>query len=233
MSLFTPVNLVCPQCEAAITMEAVGSVNADRRPDYRDDILNDRFQDVTCESCDTGFRLQPRFNYLDAKRRQWIAAFPSAGVVDWAEAVPEVAALFDASYGKNAPEAARAVGGALDVRLTFGWPALREKILARDHDLDDVVLELLKLDLLRRVDNAPLATGVEIRLVAAADDLLTLVWFDGPTENPLQEIHVPIEHYRAIADAPEPWQKMHDRLAECVFVDIQKLYMGDGQAAAE
>ena len=33
MSLFHPVNLVCPACGAVIVMQAVGSVNADRRPD--------------------------------------------------------------------------------------------------------------------------------------------------------------------------------------------------------
>jgi len=81
-------------------MDAVGSVNADRRPDFREDILQDRFQNVTCESCDDTFRLQPKFNYLDAGRRQWIAALPSAQMLDWIEAEAEVADLFEQSYGK-------------------------------------------------------------------------------------------------------------------------------------
>jgi hypothetical protein len=233
MSLFTPVNLVCPGCKTAILMDAVGSVNADRRPDYRDDILNDHFQDVTCVNCNETFRLQPRFNYLDAGRRQWIAAFPSARLLDWVVAEAEVAELFTTSYGKDAPQAAQDVGVDLDVRMTFGWPAVREKILAREHDLDDGVLELLKLDLIRGVDSAPVSTGVEVRLVGAGDDVLTLVWLDGPTEKPLQEIHVPIEHYKAIADNLEPWQKIYTQLTDSVFVDIQKLYMGQGRNAAE
>jgi len=214
-------------------MDAVGSVNADRRPDYRDDILNDRFQDVTCENCKATFRLQPKFNYLDAGRRQWIAAFPSAQLLDWDIAEGEVAALFEVSYGKKAPQAAQDVGADLDVRLTFGWPAVREKILAREYDLDDAVLEILKLDLIRRTDSAPIGTGIEVRLVGASDDLLTMVWLDGPTEKPLQELHVPMEHYKAIADNMEPWQKIRARIEDSVFVDIQKLYMGEGSRAAE
>ena len=233
MSLFTPVNLVCPACKEAILMDAVGSVNADRRPDVREDILHNRFQDVTCKKCDAQFRLQPSFNYLDAGRRQWIAALPSARVLDWVEAEADVQDLFAQSYGKNAPEAAQAVGAELDLRLTFGWPAVREKILAREHGLDDVALELLKLNLIRGVESAPIATGVEIRLVAANEDFLTFVWLDGPTEKALQELHVPIEHYTSIIENPAPWEKMRARIADSAFVDIQKLYMGEGRAAAQ
>jgi hypothetical protein len=233
MSLFTPVNLVCPGCKTAIVMDAVGSVNADRRPDYREDILQDRFQDVTCGDCGEHFRLQPRFNYLDAGRKQWIAALPSTGILDWAEAEAEVTALFAQSYGDKAPEAAQSVGKVLDVRLTFGWPALREKILARAHELDDTVLEILKLDLIRRVDSAPISTGVELRLVQVSDEFLILVWLDGPTEEPLQEMHVPVAHYNSIVENPKPWEKIHARLNDSVFVDIQKLYMGEGRDAAE
>lgn len=232
MSLFTPVNLVCPACKTAILMDAVGSVNADRRPDFREDILHNRFQDVTCSACDESFRLQPRFNYLDAGRRQWIAAMPSARILDWAETEAEVTALFAQSYGKDAPKAAQALGTELSVRLTFGWPAMREKLLARSHDLDDVTLEILKLDLIRKLDSAPIATGVEMRLVAANEDALSFVWLDGPTEKPLQELSVPIEHYTAITDTPEPWAKIRARIEDSIFVDIQKLYMGEGQNAA-
>ena len=67
MSLFRPVNLVCPNCKELIVMQAVGSVNADRRPDFRDAILADEFQDVTCESCQHEFRLQLLHALLDAR----------------------------------------------------------------------------------------------------------------------------------------------------------------------
>lgn len=232
MSLFHPINLVCPNCQAAVQMDAVGSVNADRRPDLRDAITDDSFQDVTCPSCEEAFRLQPQFNYLNAGRRQWIAAFPAARMPDYAEAEEEVAAIFAESYGRNAPEAARAVGDDLDVRLTFGWPAVREKLLARDHDLDDVVLELLKLDLLRRVPSSPMAVGVELRLVVASETALTLVWMDSATEHAIEEITVPMEHYAAIADDPAPWEKLRSRFDGKTFVDMQRLYMGEAAETA-
>lgn len=231
MSLFQPINLTCPNCGDLITMEAVGSVNADRRPDFRDAIMEDSFQDVTCGGCGQSFRLQPDFNYLDAGRGQWIAGMPANRMPEYLLAEDEVGNLFEQSYGGKAPAAARAVGDGLDVRLTFGWPAIREKLLAREHGLDDVVLEMAKLDMLRRMPSAPLGPGTELRLIDADDDWLSFVWLDTATEEGGDEITVARQLYDDIADDPDGWSPIRARLTDGAFVDIQKLYMGDGRAS--
>lgn len=226
MSLFHPVNLVCPNCGAAITMRAVGSVNADRRPDYRDDILEDRFQDVTCEACGTSSRLQPQFNYLDAGRGQWIAAFPAHRVQDHRELIAEISELFEESYGAGAPEAAQAVGEGLDVRLTFGWPAVREKLYLREHGLDDEIIEMMKLHMLRKLPSAPIQAGVELRCVGVTDDLLVFAWIETASEKGIETIQAPREIYDTIAANVEGWQQVRNTLQDSAFVDMQKLYMG-------
>ena len=232
MSLFHPLNVVCPFCEAVVTMEAVGSVNADRRPDLRDAILEDHFQDTACNSCGESFRLQPQFNYLDAGRRQWIAALPAVRMPHYLEAEDEVSDLFDRSYGKKAPAAAQAVGRDLDVRITFGWPAIREKLLARANDLDDTVLELLKLDIIRRIPKAPLGPGIELRLTAIMERQLAFAWINAQAEDAIEELLVPRDWYDAIAGDDEAWKATRDRLEDGPFVDMQKLYMGQGRAAS-
>ena len=231
MSLFQTVNLVCPRCGHLIVMEAVGSINADRRPDFRDAILENRFQDTTCAACGLTFRLQPDFNYLDAGRRQWIAGLPAARLADFASAEAEVADLFSQSYGARAPAAARVVGETLDVRLTFGWPAIREKILARQAGLDDVTLELLKLDLVRRSPSAPFAMGTELRLFTIIEDSLVFVWTDSTTEVAGDELVVPRSFYDAIVGAAADWAPLRARLSAGSFVDIQRLFRGEAQAA--
>lgn len=233
MSLFRPANLVCPNCEALIAMQAVGSVNADRRPDFRDAILDDDFQDVTCGSCGKSFRMQPQFNYLDVGRSQWIAGFPAMQMPEYLSFENEVAELFSSSYGAKAPKAAQEVGQALDVRLTFGWPAIREKIFARARKLDDVVLELLKLDVLRRLPEASLAPGIELRLVdfVAELDQLVFVWLESASETALQEVRVSMSAYNSIVENPEPWNGVRAILEDGAFVDMQKLYMGEGRKA--
>jgi hypothetical protein len=58
----------------------------------------------------------------------------------------------DAAFGRSAAPEARAVGGAIKPRAVFGWPALIEKILARDIGVDDETLEVAKVASLLRAE---------------------------------------------------------------------------------
>lgn len=242
MSLFVEMNLTCPECAEVFSFDAVGSVNADRRPDLRDEILEDVFQTATCSACDHSFRLEPDFNYLDVGQGQWIAALPARKARGHLEAAAEKEAVFDLSYGAGAPAAAQAVGKDLTRRLVFGWPALREKLVLAGLGFDDVLWEVAKLDLLRSLPEAPLAEGVELRLLglsgsaadpadgAGAEALLDLVWVRAESEEVLNHFQVSRDLYDGIADNPEPWVPVRAMLASGLFVDMQKLFMGEGAA---
>ena len=232
MSLFVPMNLTCPECTEVFTSEAVGSVNADRRADLRDDILAGRFQIMRCSACAHEFRLEPDFNYLDVGRSQWIAARPARALRDHLESVAEKQAVFDLSYGDEAPEAARAVGRSLQPRLVFGWPALREKLVLQENGFDDVIWEVAKLDLLRSLPDAPLAEGVDLRLLGGGEDMLDLAWIRADSEEHLNSFQVSRDLYDRISAAPAPWAAVQALLAANIFVDIQKLFMGAGEDAA-
>jgi hypothetical protein len=232
MSLFRSTNVSCPNCQKTVNMNGVGSVNADRRPDLRQAILNSNFQDQVCPHCQTSFRLAPEFNYLDMGRGQWIACMPADRVRDWIELEDQTRESFDISYGSKAPQAARAIGADLAVRLTFGWPAIREKILANDHGVDDAVLEMLKLETIRRVPSAPFDEGIELRLVGVTDTALTLVWTDAATEDELETLQVRRTLLDAIVENEEGWKSIRGQLTDGPFVDMQKLFMGQGRAAA-
>jgi hypothetical protein len=215
-------------------MAAVGSVNADRRPDLRQDILEDRFQDAACAACNKSFRLQPQFNYLDAGRGQWIAAMPANLLRDHLLLEDEARELFATSYGATAPAAAQEIGKGLTVRLTFGWPAVREKLLARQLELDDVILEMMKLHILRSVETAPLAEGIELRLIEADEETggYVFAWMETASEKAIEYLSVPTELYQAIRDNPTGWAAIRSRLDTGPFVDMQKLYMGEGRLAS-
>lgn len=221
MSLFRLKNVTCAACGKTTVAEAVGSINADRRPDYRDAILDDAFQDMTCSECGAAYRLQPDFNYLDAGRGQWIAALPAVEVLRYPEAEAEVLALFATSFGDRAPEAAQAVGRGLDVRVTFGWPGVREKILLRAHGLDDVVVEMMKLDLIRRMPGAPIAPGIELRIVAVDGEHLEGIWLRTASEAALGRTPIPRQLYDAVAADAEGWAPVRARLTAGPFVDMQ------------
>lgn len=232
MSLFKAMAITCANCDTSNDIQAVESVNADRRPDLRDAILDGSFQVFPCESCGEDIRLEPQFNYLNVEKSIWLAAYPGDRMPDYLAVEDMVSDVFDTSYGARAQAAARAIGDDLDVRLTFGWPAVREKLLLRDADISDVEIECLKIDLLRRLPEAPLSPGIELRVTEIEDDQLKFVWIDAVSEGILQEFAASRQLLAEISGNPEGWAPIRQVLQNGPFVDMQKLYMGEGREAA-
>lgn len=232
MSLFQPTELACPACGELKQFQAVHSVNADRRPDFRLAILSGDFQKEPCQKCGELFRLQPEFTYLDLARNQWIAAFPFEKLAEWESIEKHATAAFSKAFGEQASPAAKQLGGDLKPRVTFGWPALAEKILAAEHQLDDVQLELLKMAILRSQDESLLSEMTELRLVAAAEDSLTLDWLVTATEESADRMAVPREAYDDIVADQEAWKALRDEVASGLFVDMQRLMIVSREPAA-
>ncbi|MCW3784752.1 CpXC domain-containing protein [Defluviimonas salinarum] len=228
MSLFSNTGITCQECGHVYTIEAVGSVNADRRPDLRDAILDDTFQVIECPNCGFAFRLEPLFNYLDVGRGQWIMSLPGRQMSDYGELETEAQELFDTTYGVKTTGAAREIGDALAPRLTFGWPAVREKILIADLDLDDVVVEMVKMDLIRRMDEVPMRRGIECRLIGLDVERMQFRWLDTEDEGAVMGVSVGKELYDVIAEDTDGWAELRALLTAGPFVDMQRTYMSDG-----
>jgi hypothetical protein len=226
MSIFHTTQLPCPACGTKVDFETVHSVNADRRPDLRDAIRSGEFQRETCPSCQTLFRLDPQFTYIDQGQRSWIAVFPLDDLAQWREREAEVRATYDLAFGAGAPAPARAIGKQLRPRLVFGWPALREKLATSQHRLDDLQLELMKIGLLRSGTGGPLGDTTELRfLEVSADgkDELVLAWIESRTAEFVQGLRVPRQLYDDVAAEAEDWQDLRESLAEGLFVDMKRL----------
>lgn len=232
MSLFEMTSITCPSCGTTTDFQAAGSVNADRRPDLREEILANTFQTVACPTCREAMRLEPVVNYLDVENGLWIAAYPPRQIADYLDREDEVQALFDQSYGPDASQSAQEVGALLRPRLIFGWPALREKLVLQMNGLDDVSVEMLKLDLLRRLPQAPLRPGVELRLIDVTDDALGFVWVETASEVVLQTFSAQRLLLDHIMGDTEGWNDIRQSLTGGMFVDMQKLYLGEGRDAA-
>lgn len=232
MSLFETTSIQCPVCDTLSDFQAAGSVNADRRPDLREQILDNSFQNVTCPSCGEAMRLEPIVNYLDVELGLWLAAYPPRQIGDYLTLEDEVQALFDESYGAAASASAQDVGESLLPRLTFGWPATCEKLFLRKEGLDDVVIEMLKLDLLRRLPEAPLRPGVELRVTTVSDAALGFVWIETASEEILQAFECSKALLAEIEGNLDAWAPIRASLTSGLFVDMQKLYLGEGRNAA-
>ena len=224
MSLFKTIEIKCPACGVTTPFEAVHSVNADRRPDLRQEILANEFQRVQCGSCSAPFRLDPSFNYIDLERGQWIAALPVVELDNWKLREDAARQTFGLAWGEGAGEEAREIGAALRPRLTFGWPALREKLLAREHGLDDVALEACKAAAMRIKGDIPLAGDVDLRLVEAGSDRLMLSWIRSADNAMGEAFAVPRSlHDSIVADEAGEWKGFKLDFADALFVDLNRL----------
>jgi hypothetical protein len=226
MSLFYTVTAHCPACEAANTVQLSASVNADRRPDLREAILDGTFQATTCSSCGAAVRLPSHITYIDMRRRQWILVEAIARIDDWQAVETEATDLFNESFGPAAPPVQREVGADLQTRLVFGWPALREKLIAGEAGLDDVVLELMKIAVLRNVPAPPMSDGTEMRLVVADAETLTMRWIESVSEKAVADLPIERSLYDDLAADLEPWAALKAELEAGRYVDVNRILRG-------
>jgi hypothetical protein len=231
MSILTMVKLSCPTCGTANDFESVQSVNADRRPDMREAILKGEFQRQPCVACGKVFRLDTGFVYVDLGRKLWISARPVTGFDAWQQHEADARALFERAYGSGAPRAVRELADGVRPRLVFGWPALREKLIVAEAGLDDTVLELLKMAMLRNLDEIPFAADTTLRLVdLAPPDKLVTAWVANPDDATTGMKAVPRKLYDDIvadlgrAEASR-WAPVRAEFDGALFVDVDRLML--------
>jgi hypothetical protein len=222
MSIFHTQTVHCPACATPVEFQLVFSVNADRRPDLREAILSGTFQRQPCPSCGTAFRVDPEFTYVELRQRLFIGVWPLAKRAKWQDCAEQTAQAFERGYGTGASTEASKLGAGIQPRAVFGWPALVEKILARQAGIDDCTLELAKVMALRHGNRTPVPGRRELRLVEAGADVFVLAWVrpaDGQVEDALR---VPRTLLAEIEAEPETFQELRDEIGSGLVVDFQR-----------
>ena len=224
MSLFIHVTATCTKCGKAAETDLAASVNADRRPDLRAAILEGTFQSMVCEGCGTAIRLPAHLNYIALDSDQWILVEDTDRLETWYVAEKEATRLYDQSFGRLAPKVQRQMGETIAARLVFGWTALREKLIAHDAGLDDGILEVLKMGILRNVPAPPLNDRTELRLVDVEEDGgFVMRWVNGLTEEGIADLPVPRALYDTLAANLGPWEALLADVRQGLFVDMNRL----------
>lgn len=232
MSVMRNIRLNCPACSGELQFEAAHSVNADRRPDLRDAIIGETFQSQDCLHCGETFRLAPELNYLDLGRGQWIGAHAVDELGRWKEIEDRDRELFNRAFGAAAPKAARAIGANLTPRITFGWPAMREKVILPELRLDDLTVELVKIAILRAMEESPLDQDTELRLVDADSDTLHMVWFQVPSEEVVDSFQVPRALYDEVTADVDGWAAIRSQFENALFVDMNRMLIPEEAESA-
>lgn len=231
MSIFHPVLATCGACGTQAPIERSASVNADRRPDLRESIMDGSFQAAPCPKCGAMMRLAPHLTYMDMERGLWVVAAEPPRMAEWPDVEAEALAVFDKSFGSAAPASGQALGEGLRPRLVFGWPALREKLECAALGLDDVTVELVKMAIIRNVPDAPLADETELRLVDGNAETLEFAWMVTESEKGLSSLSVPRALYDGIA-TDEAWTALRARFDGALLVDFRRFIEGPALRAA-
>jgi hypothetical protein len=167
--------------------------------------------------------MDPEFTYLDVKRKQWLLVRPFADVDTWQEMEEYATSFFEAAFGPKAPGASQRLGQGMRAQVTFGWPAVREKLVCVDNGIDDVELELTKFTLLRNSEVCPLSDTTECRLIGVDGNQLVLVWTDVDTEAVIEALKVPKGLYDEIAADKTGWRELREQVSAGPFVDMRRL----------
>ena len=161
--------------------------------------------------------MSPDFNYVDAGRGQWIGALPRKQSSEADACEDRARGLFKDLHETEAPEHALAQAAGLTARITFGWAALKEKILAAEAQLSDVVLELWKSDLLGNSETTERA-GAEFRLHEIDGDDLVLAWIDD-SENVVETVRRPRSQFSDFNQNEVDHSELPQRFAGVLYVD--------------
>lgn len=224
MSLFRTVLAECPSCKAPNSFELVHSVNADRRPDLRDEILERRFQEQACTGCGNVFRLEPEFSYVHNGGGLWLGVWPASKLDQWADCEARSRKAFDGFFGEAASAAAQAIGRELKPRVAFGWEGAHEKLVVMAAGIDDVTLELAKISLLRAVDGLGPMDDRELRLLGVGEDgNMVFGLFDTGSEALQDTLFVPRTLLDEIEADAEGWKALRNGFSGALFVDVARL----------
>jgi hypothetical protein len=150
MSFFVHAKVACSACAHVYDADIAESLHISTRPDVREDILAGRFHRFRCPVCAAWTIIEKLLAYTDFERHHWFTVVPTVELPFLAQWREFAESTFRATMIERCPALVREeMAPRMLERLVFGLAALRDKLIALDHGLDDRVLEILKLELLR------------------------------------------------------------------------------------
>jgi hypothetical protein len=171
MSWFETESFTCPRCSGTFTASTADTINVTRMPSARDRILDGTFHRFGCETCGETITIDRTFLYSDLRREQFIHVFPVDHAGDWPQWEEIAGQTFWQAF-TPAPPAMREVATRFRVRAVFGLAALADKLRAWDADLDDAIVETLKLELAATHPVVSTRTDAAIDIVTVGDELI-------------------------------------------------------------
>jgi hypothetical protein len=201
MSITTTRMFQC-RCGEPLEVEIAESINGGRHPHLRDALLAMELHRFTCEACGASALIDTPFTYFDHDRKQLFLVLRRAdltGELGETEGIQQLAKMYEVSFGAQAGPGVQALATGMMVRLCFGVLAARDKLIADEAKLNDLVLEELKCQVLAQqrelAEHAVAALWLDR---VTADEVVLLAESTTGTEHRL--VHVPRAAYEALLE---------------------------------
>jgi hypothetical protein len=205
----------------------VKSLNAGRHPHLRDQVLERTLHRFECPSCARRVVIDSDFFWFDFHRKEFIGVFPAGMRARAAECEKVLSSAFEFTMREYAPGFIKSYSEGFFVRTVFGVEELREKIVAHGAGLDDVVLEMVKLELFAVHPELIDRGVVSFRLDSFFDDgslVLLPEAYDGELMgDPPIGIGARREIYDAIAPRRDELLRQHPAIVNGSHVSMRQL----------
>ena len=220
MSMQNTQNIECPSCHKPVAIEVYQSLSPKRQTHAIQAILDNSFQKGKC-SCGQEVRIEPEFIYMDLENKLCISAQPSKNLASYKKFADQAKQSFKMAL------ATTGMGDGVLMRVTFGWPALREKILAHTENISDVDVEMMKLALIRESGEATdPTTSLRFVELTESDLIFTRYQNDAPFDEK-ESFEYSRSVLENIIESPQNWAPLRETMDQGLFVDLNRLFYED------
>lgn len=209
MSTWQDTVVQCPRCATELAARIALGVHVTRVPQVRQQILDRTFHALACSGCQAELQIEQPFIYTDFGRNQWLLVATPADRRQWQDWEQRLERDLARAFEHGSP-LAHDLGKQLLARVVFGYEELREKLVIWSANLEDAVVECLKV---RAISADPvLATPGSALIVdrITRDDEIHALWFARETV-PEREVLFPSSW---VADSDRDHASLEARFAE-------------------
>jgi hypothetical protein len=225
MSVWYAQDLVCGACQHAFSTTLARGIHARRVPEVRAQIIDGSLHHIRCPACNAIVDAHRDLAYTDFARDHWVHVSTPASLADWVAVERYALETFD-RYMFGGPPVIAERARAFRVRVVFDLDELREKLTIWDAELDDAVVECVKLVCLRE---RPSIAGADRRIRLRAIEPTHLVMAAADRDHPRVDVArwtVPRDVLYDVSSNRAEWEARMPALFDRGFVSLDRYLRG-------
>jgi hypothetical protein len=223
MSPFVAATIACA-CGERYPVRVANGLHVSQRPELRQQILDGTLHRFACPACGKTTQLDDMLAFTDFPRRQWFLVAPHHHLAQRKRYVDLAEQSFRTTMVDHAPPLVVEWSREMTRRVLFGLAALREKLVIGDAGLDDRVVELLKIQLVRDT-GAEFSLDHYFHLVAVRGD--DLVFERTHPDGEIRSFTVPRGLYDDLARHPDLARWIADAFPDGLVIDHRAMLAAD------